>query len=191
MGEKKKHQTPEEFVAEAKETLKKLKDCDFEEFRDVMTDFAGELLKGEVMIMEWQGEERQKLFNLAAGAVKGVRAQNDKDFKTAERNFKHVDRALEEFAHQAARAETAAMVSLMRCASFGNVLASKGFMINDCEVGNLAALRKKQLTFIRKFFNYSVKDFDDLITRACERAEKAKRKPLDQPRTQTQGLSRG
>jgi len=158
----------DEFLNQARDGLKELKDCDFKEFKEHMILLGEQLLAANFMIMEWVGEERNKIFYMAVDEVKKVRATNDKDFKIAEKNFKKMDNVIESFMHQAARAESASMVSLMRSLAIGNLLARKGVIEDEHEAGEMGYLSEKCLKFVQDYFEFKPKEFYNLMKKASE-----------------------
>ena len=90
-----------------------------------------DLFKAVLMIFEETLKDRQELIELATEQIKDIRAVNDDDFKKAERNFKHVENALDKFEHRVGKAEAGAICSLMRSSAVLVRLVRGNFISHD------------------------------------------------------------
>lgn len=132
MAKAKEYETSaSEFMMHVKDEVKKLEECDFEQFKANMIIITEDLFKAVLMIFDETLKWREGLMETAVEQIKQIRAANDEDFKKAERNFKHVEKELEEFEDRVSKAEAGAILSMMRSTSVVVRLFRKGFIDYD------------------------------------------------------------
>ena len=95
----------------------------------------GDMYKAVLMISESNAKDRKEFIEFAIEQVKDIRAVNDDDFKKAERNFKHVEKELDEFEHRVSKAEAGAIICLMRISAL-LVRMVRGSFISIDDVNN-------------------------------------------------------
>ena len=158
----------DEFLNQARDVLKDLKDCDFEEFKEQMIVLGEQLLAANFMIMEWVGEERNKIFDMAVDEVKKIRATNDKDFKIAEKNFKKMGKLISDCEKHNAIAEATSMVSLMYTCAGLNAMGKRTLITDITLNEGLKLIPKKVKKHITKTLEMEPKRFDKLLEEALE-----------------------
>jgi len=169
-------ETPEtatEFMNHVRKELKNLESCDFEEFKMNMIAVTEDLFKAVLMIFEETLKGRQEFIELAVEQIKDIRAVNDEDFKKAERNFKHVEKELEEFEKRVSKAEAGAILSLMRSSAVLVRMFKGGFISYD-EIMDpeqkFRVVTKELKKCIADVFGISQKSMKNMIQKVSEAA---------------------
>ena len=158
----------EKFLSQARESLKELKDCDFEEFKELIIELGEQLLAGQFMMMEWLGEERQKLFNQTVESIKQIRVTNDEDFKKAERNFQQMFKIIDDFEKRVSKAEATSLISLMYTCAGLNAMGVKGYLTDTTLNKGLKLIPKRVKKHITDSLEMEPKRFDTLLAEAIE-----------------------
>ncbi len=120
-----------EFMNHVQKEVKKLEDCDFETFKANMIAVIEQMYQAILMIFESNVNDRKKLVELVVDRAEIIRDVNDDNFRKAERNFKHVEKALDEFEHRVGKAEAGAICSLMRSSAVLVRMFKGGFISYD------------------------------------------------------------
>jgi len=170
MAKKKKSlaQEKDKFLNQAKGELGKLKDCNFEEFKEEMIALGEMLLAGQLQMMEWLGEERQKLFDMAVDAIKQVRAANEKDFQKAERNFQGMFKMIQEFDKKVAKTEATSLISLMYTCAGIHAMGKRRLVTETTLNEGLRLIPKRVKKHIIDTLEVKPKEFDKCLAEALE-----------------------
>ncbi|HUV58509.1 MAG TPA: hypothetical protein VMW09_00160 [Desulfatiglandales bacterium] len=158
----------EKFLSQAREGLKELKDCDFEEFKEHMIELGEQLLAGQFMMMEWLGEERQKLFNQAVDCIKQIKATNDKDFKIVEKKFKEVDKEINSLMHQASKAEAMGLCSMLYTNGAVAALGKRGLLTDEALQEGLTLVPKRVKKHIANVMRIKISEVDKTLLDAIQ-----------------------
>ena len=166
-------QEPIEFMNHVRKELKKLEDCDFETFKPNMIAVMEQMYQAILMIFESNANDRKELMKLVIDRAKIIQDVNDDDFKKTERNFKHVEKALDAFEHRVSKAEAGAICSLMRSSSVLVRMFRGGFISYD-EVMNpeqeFKVVPKGLKKCIADVFGISQKSMKTMIQKVSEAA---------------------
>ncbi len=119
------------FMNHVRKEVKKLESCDFETFKPNMIAVMEQMYQAILMIFESNVNDRKELMKLVIDRAEIIRDVNDEDFRKAERNFKHVEKALDEFEHRVGKAEAGAICSLMRSSAVLVRMFKGGFISYD------------------------------------------------------------
>lgn len=156
------------FMNHAKKELQKLRDCNFEEFREASVDFFEQILAGQLFMMEWNGQQQKKLFDMAVDEVKKIRAVNDADFKKADEHFQMIDKVVDEVYKKQGKAEATSLLSLMFVCGVANAMGKKGVITNATLNEGLKAIPKRVKGVITDTLEIKDKDFDRLLAQGLE-----------------------